>query len=309
MRKIGVTGGAGFIGTNLIQNLVSRGFEVVVVDDLSTGLESNLKGMEVQLHKISIENISNLRSALRGAECIFHLAARGSVPRSIKDPRGTIEVNVMGTFNILEIVRESGAKLIYSSSSSVYGSNLELPKQEKTWTSPISPYAASKLAGEALVQSYVGAYGINAASFRFFNIFGPFQRPDHHYAAVIPKWIWAAMKGLPLTLYGRGTQTRDFTFVGDVVSVLTAALDADIRHGDPVNLAFGNRISLINLVDELRIYFPDIKTIHSPLRDGDVLDSQNDPRLLKMIYPNFIEKPFKTSLSETVNWYLKKYFQ
>jgi len=303
MKKVGVTGGAGFVGTNLVRELLKSGFEVIVVDDLSTGLEANLKNLDLEFAKISITDESKLRSAFRNVDCIYHLAARGSVPRSLSNPRATFEVNVTGTQNILEIARENGAKIIYSSSSSVYGSNLELPKNEKMWVSPISPYAASKLSAEALVQSYAKSYGINAVTFRFFNIFGPFQRPDHNYAAVIPKWIWKAMNNLPIVVFGDGLQTRDFTYIRTVIDTLVATTKLNVSHEDPINLAFGNRISLNQVIENLKSIFPNLKAEYTQPRKGDVADSQNDPYYLKSIFPSVQPEPFLKSLESTVEWF------
>ena len=303
MSKVGVTGGAGFVGTNLVRELLKHGHEVIVVDDLSAGLVSNIEGLDIDFVKTSITDFKSLKKALLPADCIFHLAARGSVPRSIQNPRATFEVNVTGTQNVLEVARENGAKVIFSSSSSVYGSNQDLPKKERMWMSPISPYAASKLAGEALVQSYAKSYGLVATSFRFFNIFGPFQRPDHDYAAVIPKWIWKAMNNQPLEIYGDGHQTRDFTYVMTVVQALIATLDTNLRHEDPINLAFGNRISLNDVIIELKKFFPSLDTHYLPARLGDVVDSQNDPSYLNSILPKIAPGSFANSLAATVSWF------
>ena len=303
MSKVGVTGGAGFVGTNLVRELLKHGHEVIVVDDLSAGLVSNIEGLDIDFVKTSITDFNSLKKALLPADCIFHLAARGSVPRSIQNPRATFEVNVTGTQNVLEVARENGAKVIFSSSSSVYGSNQDLPKKERMWMSPISPYAASKLAGEALVQSYAKSYGLVSTSFRFFNIFGPFQRPDHDYAAVIPKWIWKAMNNQPLEIYGDGHQTRDFTYVMTVVQALIATLDTNLRHEDPINLAFGNRISLNDVIIELRKFFPSLDTHYLPARLGDVVDSQNDPSYLNSILPKIAPGSFANSLAATVSWF------
>ena len=181
-----VTGGAGFIGTNLVRRLVERSHTVVALDDLSGGSIAGLPS-EVQLVQGDIRDSDVVNSALDRADAVVHLAARGSVPRSVADPVAAFDVNANGTLSILECARRNGSAVVFASSSSVYGRNRENPKSEEMWVSPMSPYAASKLAAESLVGSYAESYGMNVLSFRFFNVFGPWQRPDHVYAAVVPK--------------------------------------------------------------------------------------------------------------------------
>ena len=225
-----VTGGAGFIGSNLTNHLISKGHEVIVVDDLSTGLQRNISNEVLSFHKISITEFDKLHQAIRECETIFHLAARGSVPRSVTNPTATHEVNVTGTLNVLEIARDTQAHVIFSSSSSVYGRNTNLPKDETMWLSPMSPYAASKLAGEAYVQAYAASYDMRCTILRLFNVFGPHQRPDHQYAAVLPKWIWNAIQGNSIEVYGDGTHSRDFTYIETVVNVAIAAMEKQIKY-------------------------------------------------------------------------------
>ena len=305
MSKISVTGGAGFVGTNLVRALLKENHEVAIIDDFSTGLKSNLKGLDVQVHKISLVDAERVRKALEKREYIFHLGARGSVPRSIKNPRATMDVNVTGTLNILESARATGAAVAFSSSSSVYGSNLELPKNEKMWMAPLTPYAASKLSGEALVASYAASFGISAVTYRFFNIFGPWQRPDHDYAAVIPKWIWKLMHNQSIEVFGDGDQSRDFTYIDTVVSVLIQGLKGKVNHTNPVNLAFGSRITLNQCIDELKKKFPDVKVDYLPERAGDVRNSQNDPTLLNSIFPEVKPVGFSEALENTYQWFVE----
>jgi UDP-glucose 4-epimerase len=303
MAKVAVTGGAGFVGTNLVKELVKQKHEVVVVDDLSTGMLSNLSQLDIEFHEISLVDQPKLSRALVGVEHIFHLAARGSVPRSLKNPVATVEVNVMGTQNVLESARENGAQVIFSSSSSVYGANLELPKTEQMWTSPISPYAASKLAGEALMESYARSYDMNIVNFRFFNIFGPYQRPDHVYAAVIPKWIWSALSNQTLTVFGDGSQTRDFTYIDTVTEVLMSVLLWKKGHENPINLAFGNRVSLNEVLSSLRKFLPSIQIDYQPVRAGDVVDSQNQADYIKKLFPAVNPVTFQDGLEKTIDWF------
>jgi UDP-glucose 4-epimerase len=302
MVKVAVTGGAGFIGSNLTCRLISEGYQVVVIDDLSTGLLSNVDEEKSDFHQISITNLETLNRALKDCETIFHLAARGSVPRSIKNPVATHDVNTTGTLNVLEVARKSGAHVIFSSSSSVYGRNMALPKNESMWLGPMTPYAASKLAAEGYVQAYSSAYGVPTTLLRFFNVFGPRQRPDHEYAAVIPKWIWLAMQGSPIDVYGDGSASRDFTYIDTVLDIAMMAMKERVITEGAMNLAYGNRIFLSETIEILKEYFPDLQVNYKPERLGDVRESQNSPELLKKLFPTVVPKPFKSALAETVAW-------
>jgi UDP-glucose 4-epimerase len=258
--------------------------------------------MEIKSELNSINDATQLKSALKDAETIFHLGARGSVPRSIKNPVATHDVNATGTLNVLEAARESGSHVIFSSSSSVYGRNMQLPKEEKMWLGPMTPYAASKLSAESYVEAYGSSYELPVTILRFFNVFGPRQRPDHEYAAVIPKWIWLAMQGMPVDLYGDGTQSRDFTYVKTVVDIAISAMEYKVTTQGAVNLAYGNRIFLTEVISILREEFPDLKVNNLPIRKGDVKESQNSPELLNSLFPNVTPYQFKEALKETINW-------
>jgi UDP-glucose 4-epimerase len=308
MAKVAVTGGAGFIGSNLTHRLISEGHEVVVVDDLSTGLISNVDQAGTTFHQVSITDAKALHAALKDCQTIFHLAARGSVPRSIKNPVATHDVNATGTLNVLEVARESGAHVIFSSSSSVYGRNMQLPKDESMWLGPMTPYAASKLAAEGYVQAYAAAYKVPTTLLRFFNVFGPRQRPDHEYAAVLPKWIWLAMQGQPIDVYGDGTASRDFTYVDTVLDIAMTAMKEKVVTEGAMNLAYGNRIFLNDTIEMLKKHFPDLQVNYKSERLGDVKESQNDPELLKKLFPKIQPKEFETALSETIEW-LKEFGQ
>jgi UDP-glucose 4-epimerase len=308
MRKVAVTGGAGFIGSNLTKRLVSEGYEVVVIDDLSTGLLSNVDQDKSTFHQISITDQKVLATALKDCETIFHLAARGSVPRSIKNPVATHEVNATGTLNVLEAARASGAHVVFSSSSSVYGRNMQLPKDESMWLGPMTPYAASKLSAEGYVQAYASAYNVPTTLLRFFNVFGPSQRPDHEYAAVLPKWIWLAMQGKPIDVYGDGTASRDFTYVETVLDIAMTAMREKVITEGAMNLAYGNRIFLNDTIEMLEKHFPDLQVNYKENRLGDVKESQNAPSLLKSLFPAISPRPFEEALTETVLW-LKEFGQ
>lgn len=302
MAHVAVTGGAGFIGSNLVAALAQKGHSISLVDDLSTGLVSNIDPSICDFYEVSLVDRETLASALSKAEVIFHLGARGSVPRSLKSPVATHDVNATGTLNVLEIARESGAHVVYSSSSSVYGRNGVLPKDETMWLGPMTPYAASKLAAEGYLQAYGAAYNVPITLLRFFNVFGPRQRPDHEYAAVLPKWIWKAMHNEPIDVYGDGSQTRDFTYVRTVIDVCLDAMDRKVTYEGAINLAFGNRISLNETIDMLKKHFPYLQVNYLPARAGDVKDSQNSPGLLKKLFPNVVPMEFESALSETVDW-------
>ena len=300
--KVLITGGAGFVGTNLAIKLLEIGYEVKIFDDLSTGLSLNIP-KESEFIESSILDIDKLQNATKNIDVIVHLGARGSVPRSIKDPVATHNVNSTGTLNVLEAARNNGSHFIFSSSSSVYGSNMKLPKNEDMVLRPITPYAASKMSGEALSLAYSKSYELPISTFRFFNIFGPWQRPDHEYAAVLPKWISKCLSGDEIEIFGDGKQTRDFTYAGTVVQIITTCILNKVLHPEPVNLAYGNKISLNQVVELLRKNFPDLKVKYLPPRQGDVLHSENDPKLLKSLYPDVTVDSFKTSLQETINWF------
>ena len=305
MGKIAVTGGAGFVGSNLVRTLLRENYEVLILDDFSTGLKSNLKGLDCEIKNVCLTDYRKVYKALRTSDYIFHLGARGSVPRSLINPRATINVNVIGTINVLECARRIGANVAFASSSSVYGSNLELPKNEGMWTAPITPYAASKLSGEMLFLTYAKSFGISATTYRFFNIFGPWQRPDHDYAAVIPKWIWKLIQKQKIEIYGDGYQSRDFTYINDVSEILVQGMKKDINHPGPINLAFGSRITLNELIELLRFRFPRLEVNFLHERSGDVKHSQNDPALLQSIFPNVKPKNFSDALDSTYQWFLE----
>lgn len=302
MERVAVTGGAGFIGSNLVARLVDQSFEVVVIDDLSTGLLSNISSNTCEFHEISVCDFKELNSAISECDTIFHFGARGSVPRSINDPVATYEVNSTGTLNVLEVARKSGAHVIFSSSSSVYGRNTKLPKEESMWLGPMTPYAASKLSAEAYVQAYSSSYNMPITILRFFNVFGPRQRPDHQYAAVLPKWIWLAIQNKPIQVFGDGTAFRDFTYVETVLDVALSAMRQKILTEGAINVAFGNRISLNDCIDLLKKHFPNLQVEYVSQRPGDIKESQNSPTLLNSLFPEIKPREFEDALNETITW-------
>jgi UDP-glucose 4-epimerase len=304
--RVLVTGGAGFIGANLCARLVAHDAvdSVVVLDDLSTGRAENLDGVDVELVIGSIVDAERVAAAMRGADAVVHLAARGSVPRSVLDPVATHEVNATGSVTVLDAARLEGLPhVIAASSSSVYGANPTLPKREGLATLPVSPYAASKLAMEGYALAYGASYDLPVLAFRFFNVFGPLQPGDHDYAAVIPRFVTAALAGEPLEVHGDGQQSRDFTFVGDVCTILVDALMRRVTSPEPVNLAFGTRTDLLGLiarVDEL-VDGP-VRVEHVDPRPGDVRHSQADSSRLLELFPGITPTPLADGLRATVDW-------
>lgn len=300
--KIVVTGGAGFVGANLSARLESQGADVVVIDDLSTGFLGNLDGLNIDLVEGSILNDASL-AALADADAVVHLAAVPSVPRSVKDPVTSHEANATGTLRVLEAARSNGAHVIVASSSSVYGANPTLPKVETMCPMPVSPYAVSKLATESYALSYQRVYGLPTLAFRFFNIFGPLQAPGHAYAAVVPAFTHAAVRGEDLVVHGDGKQTRDFTYVGTVVDTLVDAVERRVASLSPVNLAFGTRYSLLSVIDELEeLMGGPLRRKHTESRAGDVRDSQAESTLLRSLFPDITPVDLVDGLSLTLDW-------
>lgn len=301
-----VTGGAGFIGANLCRELALRPSvgKVVALDDLSTGSAANLAGTDVELVEGSILDRDLLDSVAARADTIVHLAARPSVPRSLADPFASHEVNATGTMRVLEACRRRNTHLIAASSSSVYGSVTDLPKHEGLPTRPLSPYAASKVATESYVLAHHSAFGLPALVFRFFNVYGPLQQAGHAYAAVVPSFIDAALRGRPLTVFGDGHQVRDFTYVGTVVRVLADAVERRVTCGSPVNLAFGTRISVLELAHHLaKALGLAIEVRHQAPRNGEVRASQADDGLLRSLFTGIRPVPLEQGLAETVRWF------
>ncbi len=306
--KVVVTGGAGFIGANLCATLLATPgiHEVVAFDDLSTGRVENLDGLPgVSLVEGSILDAPLLADVVDGAGAIVHLAARPSVPRSLEDPMASHLVNATGTMQVLESARlGGGAHVIVASSSSVYGANPTLPKREDMVAMPVSPYAASKLAAESYTLAYGKSFGLPVLAFRFFNVFGPLQPAGHAYAAVLPAFVDAALAGRPVPVHGDGTQTRDFTYVGTVASVLADAVTRTVCDPRPVNLAFGTRVSLLELIEVIeKLLGRPLPRDHQPTRAGDVRDSQADQSALRRLFPDVEPVPLVDGVQATLDWF------
>ena len=279
-RKALVTGGAGFIGGHLVEGLLADGFEVRVLDDFSTGREGNLADVkdDVTIVRGDVRNARDLAEGMDGVDVVFHQAAIPSVPRSVEEPERTNSVNLDGTLRVLERARRSGVRrVVYAASSSAYGDSEVLPKVETMTPMPLSPYALQKYGGEAYCGLYTSLYGLETVALRYFNVFGPRQDPASEYAAVIPRFVCAALAGEPATIYGDGGQTRDFTFVADAVRANILAADAERAPGSVVNVAAGRRTSLNELWTAIcQIAGVEIESIHEPLRAGDVRHSLAD---------------------------------
>jgi UDP-glucose 4-epimerase len=305
--KVVITGGAGFIGANLGRELLSRAGvdEVVALDNLSTGFRENLADTDIRLLEGSILDPEVLDKACDGADAIVHLAARPSVPRSVIDPLASHHHNATGTLEVLQAARRAGdLHVVSASSSSLYGANRELPKRESMRTAPISPYAVSKQATESYTLAFGHTYGLPVLAFRFFNVYGPLQPAGHAYAAVIPAFVDAALRGMPLTVHGDGEQTRDFTYIGTVTRVLADAVQRRVTDLDPVNLAFGSRTSLNRLVEDLAgILGHELAVEHVEPRAGDVRDSQADNARLRERFPDVAPVSLDEGLRATVDWF------
>lgn len=280
MKKAVVTGGAGFIGSHLTEELARRGYYVIILDDFSTGkienIELLLKKEAVEFIKGSITDLPQLRELFRGVDYVFHQAALPSVPRSIENPQASHEVNVSGTLNVLLAARENSIKkVLYTSSSSVYGDIPTLPKKEDMVPHPLSPYAVTKLAGEYYCQVFHQVYGLPTVCLRYFNVYGPRQDPNSQYAAVIPSFIKRALEGNPPIIFGDGEQTRDFTFVKDAVEASILAVESDAR--GLFNIAQGERITINELARlVISIVGKNMEPVHQEPRPGDIRHSLAD---------------------------------
>jgi nucleoside-diphosphate-sugar epimerase len=275
-----VTGGGGFIGSHLATRLLELGHDVRILDNFATGRRSNIDAIDghAELVEGDIQSYERAHTAVRGCEVVLHQAALPSVPRSIQDPLTTNATNVIGTLNVLLAARDAGVRrVVYASSSSVYGSNPALPKREDMPAVPISPYASGKLAAEGYCRSFGVAYGLETVALRYFNVFGPRQDPRSQYAAVIPNFITALLARTAPTIFGDGEQSRDFTFVENVVNANLLAIDAPGASGRVYNVACGVEYTLNELVGELqRLIGTDVEPVHAPARQGEVRRSLAD---------------------------------
>ncbi len=304
-----VTGGAGFIGSNIVEELLKRGQRVRVFDNFATGKRENLEAFvaDIELHEGDLRDEAAVARAVQGCDYVLHQAALGSVPRSINDPITTNEVNIRGTLNVLIAARDAGVKrVVAASSSSVYGNTPTLPKVETMAMLPLSPYAVSKLATEKYCAAFYSVYGLETVALRYFNIFGPRQDPGSQYAAVIPLFITRAMSGVAPVVHGDGLQSRDFTFVDNAVSANLLACEAPAEKvaGEFFNVACGTRYSLLDVLKGIGDGLGEkITPKHEPTRAGDVRDSLADITKIQQAMGYRVLVPMSEGLRRTVEYF------
>jgi UDP-glucose 4-epimerase len=299
--KMIITGGAGFIGSHIAE-FFSDNYEVTVIDDLTTGNVNNLDNIPLKFIKGNIQDYSLLKKEFKDASFVLHQAAFVSVPDSIRNPRKNHEINVTGTLNVLCAAHDTGVeKVLFASSAAIYGNSPELPKREDMIPEPVSPYAASKMAGEYYCRAFTEQYGLKTLCLRYFNVYGPRQNPSSDYAAVIPLFISRMLSQKPMTIYGDGTQTRDFIFVRDVVSAIEAGLNHNICGS--FNIATGTSTSINDLVELLRdLLDADPSIAYAPPRPGDIHESLADISLARKTLGFQPRYSMKEGLKVTIDW-------
>jgi nucleoside-diphosphate-sugar epimerase len=302
-----VTGGAGFIGSHIAEELVRRGDGVRIIDNFITGKRENLASFQdkVELIEGDIRNLDLCREAVQGMDHVFHQAALPSVPRSVSDPLTSNEINVTGTLNILIVSKDQGVQsVVFASSSSVYGDDFHLPKKEGQEGNPLSPYALSKMTGEKYCRIFSQLYGLNTVCLRYFNIFGPRQDPHSQYAAAIPLFITKLLAEESPTIFGDGEQSRDFTFVSNVVEANLLASQAKNVSGEAYNVACGSRETVNSLVEQINaILGKSVQPIYSDPRPGDVKHSHADISKAEEQLKYKPRVPFKEGLETTIKWF------
>ncbi len=306
-----VTGGAGFIGSNMVDELVRRGHSVTVLDDLSAGKESNLADVRARIdfQQGSITDLPTVEAACRGVDCVIHLAARTSVPRSVADPLETNRINIDGTLNVLVAARMAKVRrFVYAASSSAYGETPTLPKVETMKPEPISPYGVTKYAGELYAQAFGHSYGLENACVRYFNVFGPRQDPTSPYSGVLSRFMLAVIEGQQPVVFGDGEQSRDFTYVENVVDETLRACEAPGASGKMFNGGTGARITLNEVLKLLgKITGKKIEAKYVPPRTGDIRDSQADISLARKVLGYEPRVLFEEGLQRTWAWYKSAY--
>ncbi len=302
-----VTGGAGFIGSNTVDELVRRGHSVVVLDDLSSSKEDNLAEIrnKITFIKGSITDIEVVRKAMHEAEHVLHLAARTSVPRSVKDPIETNKINIDGTLNVLVAAKELKVKrVVFAASSAAYGETPTLPKVETMEPQPVSPYGVTKYAGELYCQTFGRCYGLENVALRYFNIFGPRQDPGSPYSGVLAKFCTAFLEDTQPVVFGDGEQTRDFTYVENAVQANLLACEAPNVSGKVFNVGVGGRVSLNDVIRELgKVSGKTLEVKYEPPRDGDIRDSQADISQAREYLGYEPQVTFEEGLARTFEWY------
>lgn len=307
MSRVLVTGGGGFIGSHVATGLVERGHRVRVLDNFSTGHRENLAhlGGRVELHEADLRDPHACLVACSEVEFVFHIAAIPSVPKSIDDPQPSHDVNISGTFNLLRAAHESGVRrVIYAASSSAYGNSEVSPKHEELPTGPLSPYAVQKLAAEHYLRVFSECFGLETISLRYFNVFGERQDPKSQYAAAIPAFVMAILRGEPPTVYGDGTQTRDFTYIANVVHGNLLAMQAMKTGGEVVNVACGGSISVNEVIAAInRALGTNVQPVYAPRRAGDVMHSCADITLAKRLLNYTPIVSFEDGLTRAIQFY------
>ncbi len=302
-----VTGGAGFIGSHLVDRLVKLGRRVRVLDNFETGKRDNLaqSADQIELIEGDIRDLATVREAMREVVVVFHLAALGSVPRSVKDPLTTNGVNVTGTLNLLLAAREVAAeRFVFSSSSSVYGESETMPQHESLPCRPISPYGVSKLVGEHYCRVFHQAYGLGTLCLRYFNVFGPRQDPTSQYAAAIPLFVSHLLRDEPPTVFDDGEQSRGFTYVDDVVDANLAAVEVGDAAGQAVNISAATSVTVNQVVNEVRsLLGKDIEPVYAPPRPGDIKHSLADVSLARKLMNYEPQVDFADGLARAIGWY------
>ena len=302
-----VTGGAGFIGSHIVRALLAEGWQVRVLDDFSSGKRENLAGLtpaRLEVQEGDLRDPSALRAALRGVVVVFHEAAFVSVPASMEDPLTCHEVNDVGTARLLEAARQAGvARVVLASSAAVYGDSTAFPLREDQPPRPLSPYAATKAANELYARLYTAAFDLPVTALRYFNVYGPRQRPDSPYAAAIPIFARRMLAGQPPTIFGDGGQRRDFVFVGDVAQANLRAAESEAAAGETINICTGHEVTLLELLATLQELIPDAPApVFAPPRPGDIYRSVGDPTKAARLLGFRPQTSLREGLAEVVAW-------
>jgi nucleoside-diphosphate-sugar epimerase len=303
-----ITGGAGFIGSNMVRFLLDKGQKVRVLDNFETGKRENLTEIaeRIELIEGDIRDKAKVQQAVKGADVVYHLAALGSVPRSMKDPVTTHEVNVSGTFNVLLAARDAKVRrIVFASSSSVYGQSEVLPQHEELPLAPISPYGASKAIGEIYFRAFYETYGFQSVCLRYYNVFGPRQDPTSQYAAAIPLFVSALLRDKSPTIFDDGEQSRGFTYINNVMQANWLAANAKEAHGEAVNISTANAVTVNTVVNTIRKLLgkEKIKPVYAPPRTGDIKQSLADVKRAKELigYVPFVS--FEEGIAMAIDWY------